>query len=212
METIIDVQAGIASRQEFFHRAFKEMFPKSGLRVLLTHMLNQNPENTESRKYVVALRSLDKELKSYVIKNPDVEDSVLYESRYKDALSRLGEIYDYILSEELENFLFIDMEYLEAEPETALESVKDFLQLELQKNPNFSKDLVLDALSIDFNERRGNKLINGYKQHLRQTDEDLDSVDLSEISSNYSVELSGLQEKYNSIMEKAYGKVVAPNN
>jgi hypothetical protein len=212
METIINVQAGIASRQEFFHRAFNEMFPKSGVRVLLTDKSNENLENTNSNKHVVALRSVDKEIKSYVLKNPDVEDSALYEPRYRYAIDQLSPIYDYVLSEELEDFLFIDMEYLEAEPATALESVKDFLQLDLQKNPNFSVDSVLAELSIDFSERRGNKLKYGYKYHLKQTEEQIDSLDLSEISSSHLEKLAELQEKYDAIVEKAYGKVVAPNS
>lgn len=212
MEIIINVQAGIASRQEFFHRAFKEMFPKSGVKFLLTHMSNEGLEDTNSNKNVVALRSLDKEIKSYVIKNPDAEDSPMYQYRYGVALSTLGLIYDYILSEELEDFLFIDMEYLEAEPVTALESVKDFLQLDLQKNPKFSVDSVLAELSTDFNERRSNKLMHGYKYHLKQTEEQIDSLDLSEISSNHLEKLAELQEKYNAIVEKAYGRVVAPNS
>jgi hypothetical protein len=212
MEIIINVQAGIASRQEFFHRAFKEMFPKSGVKFLLTHMSNEGLEDTNSNKNVVALRSLDKEIKSYVIKNPDANDSALYKSRYEPALSLLSQIFDYVLSEELEEFLFIDMEYLEAEPETALEYVKDFLQLDLQKNPKFSVDLVLSKLSTDFSERRGNKLKYGYKYHLKQTEEQIDSLDLSEISSSHLEKLAELQEKYDAIVEKAYGRVVAPNS
>jgi hypothetical protein len=212
MEIIINVQAGIASRQEFFHRAFKEMFPKSGVKFLLTHMSNEGLEDANSNKNVVALRSLDKEIKSYVIKNPDANDLALYRSRYEVALSLLSQIFDYVLSEELEEFLFIDMEYLEAEPETALESVKDFLQLDLQKNPKFSVDLVSSKLSTDFSERRGNKLKYGYKYHLKQTEEQIDSLDLSEISSSYLKKLAELQEKYDAIVEKAYGRVVAPNN
>jgi hypothetical protein len=212
METVINVQAGIASRQVFFHKAFKELFPKSEVKFLLTHMSNEGLEDTNSNKHVVALRSLDKEIKSYVIKNPDADDSALYRSRCEFALSLLSQIFDYVLSEELEEFLFIDMEYLEAEPETALESVKDFLQLDLQKNPNFSVDLVLAEMSADSSQRRNNKLKHGYKYQLRQSEEQMDSLDLSEISINYSEKIVELQEKYNAIMEKAYGKVVAPNS
>lgn len=213
MQTIIRVYSGVASKQVSLFNSFRELFPKSGVRISSCSDLEfDNPNNQDTDMYVVALRSIDKEIKSLVLGDPKSESEALFLARYKTAVVRLNTIYDRVLTEPIREFTFFDMDYLESNPEQSLELLKEALGLDLEKNRLFSADSVNSKNLMDLSQRAGRGRSVGYNPSLIQTSEDLEEINLSEIYSSYENDLESLQIKYNSIVEKAKSRVVLPKN